>query len=305
MLKQPKQVLLMMAGAGLLALGLGGATATALYPEWLSRVPIVGQWMQPDKSPSEFSQPSAETSTVLPLVALPPTERAAQLEAIAAQAPSTDQYRARDLLAVDLINQNRGGAALSLLEGLEQDYPVLAPAVLAKRAQAYAASSQPEQATATWQALLQQFPDSPFAAEALYALGQTDAQALDQLLTQFPAHSRAIALAQDRLAQNPNQPQLLLLLARYGLHLKNSDAPLDRLVNEYSSTLTPQEWEAIAFAYWEKQRYSSASDAYAKAPATPLNLYRVGRGAWLGSRNRLRAVAVSSARTTTGSIGIH
>ncbi|MBD2462816.1 transglycosylase SLT domain-containing protein [Oscillatoria sp. FACHB-1407] len=288
MLKQPKRTLLITAGAGVLALALGGATAAALYPTWISRLPIVGQWIQPNEPSNEFSQASesSESSVVLSLVSLSPAERAAQLEAIATQASSTDQYRARYLLAMDLINQNRGGAALPLLEGLEQDYPVLAPAVLAKRAQAYTASAQPEQATATWQALLQQFPDSPFAAEALYALGQTDAQALEQLLTQFPAHGRAIALAQERLAQNPNQPQLLLLLARYGLHLNDGEAALDRLVNEYASTLPPQDWEAIAFGYWELQRYSSASDAYAKAPATPLGLYRVGRGAWLGDRTQ-------------------
>ncbi|MDX2215086.1 MAG: transglycosylase SLT domain-containing protein [Oculatellaceae cyanobacterium bins.114] len=289
MLKQPKHILLMTAGSGLIALVLGGVTAAALYPEWLSRVPIVGQWVS-SAEPNEFSQTSA-SSTVLSLVTLSAAEREGQLQAIAAQSASTDQYRARYLLAVDLINQNRGGAALPLLEGLEQDYPVLAPAVLAKRAQAYTASSQPEQATTTWQSLLQQFPDSPLAAEALYALGQTDAEALDQLISKFPAHARAIALAEERLTQNPNQPQLLLLLARHALHAKDSEAALDRLVNEYGATLTAQDWEAIAFGYWEKQRYSSASDAYAKVPATPLTLYRVGRGAWLGDRTQYAIAA--------------
>lgn len=284
MLKQPKKVLLITAGASLLALGLGGAAA-ALYPEWLHRVPLVGQWLQPDSPSSAGLNPSVEeASKTLSLAGLPAAERVAQLEAIATQAPSPDQYRARYMLAVDLINQNRGGAALPLLAGLEQEYPLLAPAVLAKRAQAYTASGQSNQAIATWQALLDQFPDNPFAAEAMYVLGQTNPQQLDQLLTTFPAHPRSIEVAQARLTQNPNQPQLLLLLARHALHLDAGEAALDRLVNEYGSTLTPQDWEAIAFGYWEKQRYSNASDAYAKAPATPLSLYRVGRGAWLGDR---------------------
>jgi soluble lytic murein transglycosylase len=284
MLKQPKHILLITSIAGLMALGLGGAAA-ALYPEWAYRVPVVGKWLQPDGKPTEQGI-AAEKSATLSLVTVPPPDRATELEAIATQTASVDQFRARYLLAVDSISQNRGGAALPLLEGLDQDYPVLAPAILAKRAQAYTASSQPDQAIATWRDLLQRFPDNPIAAEALYALGQSDPQAIEQLLSNFPAHPRAIEVAQARLAQNPDQPQLLLLLARYALHLEESEAALDRLVNEYGATLTPQNWEAIAFGYWEKQRYGSASDAYAKAPATPLTLYRVGRGAWLDDRTQ-------------------
>jgi soluble lytic murein transglycosylase len=287
MLKRHKREILLATGAGALALLLGASAATLHASGMMLELPLVGTWMrsqQTSKVPQELNLEEDNTSAVLPLVTVPSGERAGQLEAIVKASPSLDQNRARYLLAVDLINQNRGGAALPLLDKLEQAYPVLAPYILVKRAQAYAASGQAEQATATWQQLLQQYPDHPASADALYALGKTNPPFWDEMLQKFPAHPRAIEIAQTRLSENPNQPNLLLLLARHGLYLRDVDLVLDRLVNEYAAQLTPDDWQAIAFGYWEVQRYGSASRAYAKAPRTPLNLYRIGRGAQLSER---------------------
>ncbi|HEY9622077.1 MAG TPA: transglycosylase SLT domain-containing protein [Crinalium sp.] len=287
MLKRYKRELFIATGAGTLALVLGASAATLHSSGALFDLPLVGTWM---RSPHSSSPPDAlnlepdASSTVLPLATLPSGERAEKLQAIAKDAPSLDQNRARYLLAIDLINQNRGGAALPLLQKLEQSYPVLAPYILVKRAQAYTASNQPQQANATWQQIVQQYPDHPIAAEALYALGKTNPQYWDQILQNFPAHPHAIEIAETRLAQNPNQPTLLLLLAKHGLYLKDIDLVLDRLVNDYSAQLTPEDWEAIAFGYWENQRYGSAGRAYGRSPQTPLNMYRTGRGAQLGKR---------------------
>ncbi|NJM27717.1 MAG: hypothetical protein HC856_04810 [Pseudanabaena sp. RU_4_16] len=68
-------------------------------------------------------------------------------------------------------------AAISLLAGLETEYPVLADYVLLKRAQALTISSDPNGARTIWQQILSQYPKSPVAAEALYALGQSPATA--------------------------------------------------------------------------------------------------------------------------------
>ncbi|NJL87596.1 MAG: tail length tape measure protein, partial [Leptolyngbyaceae cyanobacterium SM1_1_3] len=71
-------------------------------------------------------EPAAD-SAVLKLVPLPADSRAEQLGAIAQGKTSLEQARARYLLATDLINQGRGGAAIDLLAGLERSIRHLAP----------------------------------------------------------------------------------------------------------------------------------------------------------------------------------
>jgi len=243
-------------------------------------------------SPSETYPPAMEElaleadedSQVLPLVNLEPAERAEALQAIAAGRRSLDQARARYLLAADFINQGRGGSALPLLEGLEADYPVLAPAILARRAQAQAATGDGEAARATWQQLLDDYPESPMTVEAKEVLGAENEALLEEAIARFPAHPRTLQIVLNKLVENPNQPELLLLLARHGVDLPDIPGVLDRLVGEYPDQLTPEDWEAIAFAYWENLRYDDAGKAYAQAPPTAVNLYRAGRGAHIGDR---------------------
>jgi soluble lytic murein transglycosylase len=278
-LNKYRKELLIVGGAGLAALTMGAMVAAVRQAS-----PSLWQSEPSDPVPAALDLSENETSAVLPLVALSPAERSPQLESIAKSKRSVDQMRARYLLAVDLIQQNRGGSAIPLLESLEKDYPILAAQILAKRAQAYAATGDSAQAEASWKALLEQYRDDPAAAEALFALGKTSPQYWDEAIAQFPAHPRSMQIAQTRLQQDPNQLPLLLLLARYGLYLPDSGSVLDRLMNEYESQLRPEDWEAIAFGYWELGRYGSAGYAYSKAPKTPLNLYRTGRGAQLGER---------------------
>jgi soluble lytic murein transglycosylase len=283
--KQRRKQIVLAAGAGVVALALGAAIPSMGRLSSIAQLPWFSQ-LRGNEASESAATTADKASEVLPLVAQSPEERADQLAAIANGRKSLDQSRARYLLASDLIQQGRGGTALPLLDGLERDYELLAPLVLAKRAQAYTASSQSDRAAATWKQLVEQFPDHAVAAEGLFALGQSDPQYWDQAIQQFPAHPRSVEIAQKRLSENPNQPQLLLVLARHGLYLKDITSILDRLTNEYASQLQPEDWEAIAFAYWENQYYGSAGDAYEKAPSTPLNLYRAGRGAQLGERRQ-------------------
>ncbi|ASC69298.1 hypothetical protein XM38_002250 [Halomicronema hongdechloris C2206] len=76
-----------------------------------------------------------ESTAVLTLAALAPQQRSARLQAMAQAPPSLNQYRARYLLAVDLVAQGKALQALEWLQELEQGYPVLAPYVLQTRAQ--------------------------------------------------------------------------------------------------------------------------------------------------------------------------
>ncbi|MGI0486005.1 transglycosylase SLT domain-containing protein [Pantanalinema rosaneae CENA516] len=264
---------------GLVTVLIGGVSAGAL-----------NRWQRPEEQTQptfELPQPDqVQVRQINALKSLPPTQRTEKLQAIAQQKPkaSIDQNRARYLLASDLLQQQQPQQALKQLDGLEADYPMLAPYVLRQRAQAYTQKGEQAQAQTTWKALLEQHPQAPVTAEALYALGRNEPKYWDQAIAQFPAHPRTIEIVQQRLKQNPKQPQLLLLVAKHGLHVDNYVSILNRLSEDYASQLTPADWEAIAFGYWEKQAYGKAGLAYARAPFTPRNAYRIGRGLQLGEK---------------------
>ena len=125
---------------------------------------------------AEPAQNAANTdSEVKTLVSLSPTERATQLDAIAVsksasanQQPASSKSRARYLLATDLIQQGNVTKALTLLDKLEQEYPLLASHIALKRAEAYQLSGDQDKAKKAWQELLKNYPTQPVVAEALY-----------------------------------------------------------------------------------------------------------------------------------------
>ncbi len=218
------------------------------------------------------------------LKALSPTQRTEKLETIAKGKESPERSRARYLLATELIQQGQGKKALEPLKGLEDSYPTLSAYVLKQRAQAYEQIGDRPKEQATWQQLLKAHPKEPVTAEALAALAQDNPRYGDQAIAQFPAHPSTIAIVQMRLKQNPKQPQLLLLIAKHALYAQNYVQVLDDLTDHYAAQLNPEDWEAIAFGYWEKQLYGKAGEAYMRAPDTPLNAYRIGRGLQLGEK---------------------
>lgn len=247
-------------------------------------------------------QPTAEEGTplgatdpesVLALALADPTSRQEELAAIATRPDHPDHHRARYLLAVDRIQQNIGGQALPLLEELEADYEALAPYVLVKRGQAQRAAGQDQAAIATWQTVMSDHGEHPAAAEALYQLGQSQPDQLDTLLSQFPAHPRSVAVAHQKLTTNPDSDAALdwlRIMARHGLHHPEVIPQVDRLVSEYGDRLSPDDWQAVGFAYWEKQLYGAAGRAYAQAEPSPQTLYRAARGSQLGGE-RVAAIA--------------
>lgn len=200
-----------------------------------------------------------------------------------ASVDSTDSNRNNFLLASDFLQRNEGLKALQALQGLEAKYPLLAPYVLLKQGQAYQLENKTQEAYTSWQALLTQHPNSPASAEALYFLGKSNPAYWQEAIDKFPAHPRTHDIVRELLEQNPHQPRLMVILAKYTPDDRDVDKIRDRLVAEYASQLTPQDWEAIADGYWSKWDYGKAGKAYAKAPQTPRNLYRAGRGYHLGN----------------------
>ncbi|MEL6262137.1 MAG: transglycosylase SLT domain-containing protein [Cyanobacteria bacterium J06626_6] len=259
---------------------------------------------QPSPVTTEQTNRAIRESAVLGLVRQPAAQRTATLASIAQQNEGLERDRARYMLATDFINQGQASQALPLLEDLENTYTALPAYVLLRRGQAYAALDQTEAATATWTELTRQYPDSPAAAEALYQLGQRDgnSNAWSSLIETLPSHPRSVSVALQRLSKaepdtaEPDSPapapeaadssqsaafdarSLLKNIAYHGVEHPNYVASLDRLVSQHSDALTPEDWAAVGFGYWEHQAYGRAGDAYAKAPATPRSLYRAARG---------------------------
>ncbi|MEA5541738.1 transglycosylase SLT domain-containing protein [Limnoraphis robusta Tam1] len=230
-------------------------------------------------------QESNDSERVIMLASLSAEKRQVELKDIAASSkPSTERSRARFLLASDLIQQKQAEEAIPLLAGLEQDYPLLGAQIVMKRAQAYEQMGDTAQAKQAWEDLLQRFPEDPTAAEALYVLGKENPEYWDRAIAEFPAHPRSVEIAQTRLKENPNQLPLLLIIAEHGIYLKDYGTYLEKLAQNYTGQLKPEDWEKIAFGYWEKQDYGKGALAYAKAPRTPRNLYRHARGLWLDDK---------------------
>ena len=211
-------------------------------------------------------------------IAKSPQERTVILQELASlEESSRDRTRARYLLGIDLLAQEKPAAALSYLKGLETEYTLLAPQILLQTALAYQQNGQTELFQSTLEKLIATYPQSPFVVDALYLLEPNNPQTDRKLIERFPAHPRTQKLARKLLQENPDRFELLLLLAKYS---READVyPLrDRLVLEYPAKLTPADWETLADGYWRDGDHRKAADAYTLASSTPRNLYRAARG---------------------------
>ncbi len=218
-------------------------------------------------------------SQVFPLVSLPTSERNSQLQFILENGSQEDQNRARYLLAVTALENQQAEVAIQHLQGLEKDYPLLAGHIFLKRAEAHRMQGDTAKAEAIWTEMLANADfNSAIVGEALYQLGKDDTQKWDTLLSQLPEHPRTHEIIKQRLADNPNQPELLKILAYQTPEAEGMGEVRDRLVNDYENQLTPEDWAVIAQGYWETWEYDKAGNAYGKAPKTPKNLYRHARG---------------------------
>ncbi|MEI6330839.1 MAG: transglycosylase SLT domain-containing protein [Pseudanabaena sp. ELA645] len=207
-----------------------------------------------------------------PLTYSPIDQRLAKLETQANQQDSTiDRIRARFVLADLYVNSRKPKEAIAALDKLEIEYPVLADFVLLKRAQAQTQARDLPSAKANWETILKNFPESSAAAEALFALGQTQ-----QLLDKFPAHPRSQEVVLRLLSQAPNRVDLLTHLATHFGDYKEVEPFLDRLVAS-SPNLTGDQWWAIADAYFNKFEFGKAANAYARATSNPITAYKYAR----------------------------
>jgi soluble lytic murein transglycosylase len=253
-----------------LGLGLGGL----MLGTWFG---IVSGWFPHLENPFASESRQKSVKTVLELASVPPSERRRTLESMAQSGNSQERSRARYLLASDLIAQKQGKQALQYLEGLEPQYQALAPYVALKQAQAHTLAGDRSSATATWQRIRQTYPKSPVVAEALYALGENQPKFWDEALAKFPSHPRSLEIAKLRLQKDINQPQLILLLAKYSPENPKNKTYLQSLTANSAEKLKPEDWATVGAVFWQNELYPQAIAAYSKAPNTPRRAYRLGR----------------------------
>ncbi len=234
---------------------------------------------------------------VLALALQPADQRQEALKTATQGRDALSRHRAQYLLALDLINSDRGGSAIPLLEGLEAEYPAMAPYIALALAQAQRAAGQTAAAQQTQQRILTEYADTGAIAPLLYELGQQDPAYWDQLVQQFPRHPKAAEVAHQRLTADPRRADalpLLMLMARAGLHRADAGAILLRLKTEFGGQLSPEDWQTIGFGFWRIDSYGDAGAAYAQASPSPRNLYRAARGLQVGGK-RDRAIALFTA----------
>lgn len=228
--------------------------------------------------------PDKSNSSVWSLVLQSPEARQQPLTQLAQGEKNLDCFLARYLLAADYVALKQGNQAIPLLEGLDQDYPLLAPSILILRARA--SGGDAVQAKKTWLELVNNYSNHPLAPEGLFELGKTEGKYWDQAIANFPAHPRTKEILQTRLLKNPNQPEALATLAIYHSDTKGISLVQERLLKSYrdstreglSQRLKPTDWEIIALSAWQAGNYGIAADAYALAPPSALSAYRHARG---------------------------
>lgn len=255
----------------LVACVVGASFLTPKLLEFLERQ-VISRWEE--KPEYRLDAPSE----VLPLVNLPAEQRKTALEAIASsEKPSLDRNRARYLLAVDALRKDFDGAkALEYLENLDRTYPILAPYIMLLQGRAYELNNEKEKAQKIWQEVINLFPDELVTTEAYYKLGSYDANFYQEAMKKFPQHPRTQEIVIKLLEENPQQKDLLLLLAEYNIVPENKGR-VDRLVKEYGKELEAKQWDIIGNYYWQTGNYNLVSQAYKQGTSTPEHLYRIAR----------------------------
>ncbi|MEM7727259.1 MAG: transglycosylase SLT domain-containing protein [Cyanobacteria bacterium P01_A01_bin.45] len=238
------------------------------------------------KRSEKVSEESAAKSAVLPLALLDSKERTAELEKIANGSASLERNRARYLLADDLIEQKQGKAALKWLDGLDREYKALSPYILLQKARAHDILGEDGKASDMRQAVLKRYPKEAAAAKSLYLIGLPEYQ--DKAIAEFPSHPLTSEIIRERLRQNPDQPNLQLLLAKHAAN-RNGIVPILDQLTQSTANLQPEDWKVIADSYWNQSEYGKAATSYENATSEPRNLYRIGRGYQYGSE-RERAI---------------
>jgi soluble lytic murein transglycosylase len=227
------------------------------------------------------SAANVSDSPVLRLASLPAADRATPLSEIVTQGGDRlSVSRAKYVLASDLIQQEQGSKALRYLENLEQDYPLLAPYVLWKRALANELMGERASMENNLEQLVANYPNAPVSVEAMERLGKKKPKLWEQALQKFPQHPRSLTILGNLMETEPRNTALMFrYLKSGGTRFQRGVEIADKLSTEYVPILKPEDWRLLAEAYIQNGLLDRASVPLSHSPATPENLLLIGQNA--------------------------
>lgn len=162
-----------------------------------------------------------------------------------------------------------------LLRGQGWGSDPLAALVLKRDALAAQALGDGRAAEQLWQRLWRRFPETPAAADALYALGQRQPALHTELRRRFPAHPAALAAALEAGPAAAARRDGALHLARHGVRWPGAAARLRQVCAQRSAAPDPRQRDQLAGALAELGDGEAAESCLrgtAPGPATQLAL---------------------------------
>jgi soluble lytic murein transglycosylase len=133
-----------------------------------------------------------------------------------------------------------------LLRGQGWGREALAALVLKRDALAAEALGNQAAADKRWRQLLQRFPQTPAAADGLYALGRDQPALRQTLLSRFAAHPAALAAALEAGPAAPARRDGALHLARHGVRWPGADQRLRQACLHKAAPLSPSQRDQLA-----------------------------------------------------------
>ncbi len=227
-----------------------------------------------------ISQDRVNQSEMEPiLTSIETSHRRLALEAIINRnSKSYSAIRAKYILASEAIDRQEADRALGYLQTLERDYPILTPQIIWKRAQAYKLLRQEPEFLRQLQLLDREHSRSPVVVEAWNIMGRQDEKYWNLAIEKFPSHPRTLSIIEQKIAQTPNRPDLLLILVKY---LDDSDPRrlkiTDRLVIEYPHDLKLEDWDLVGEIYWQNKVYNKVIVPLSRGNKTANNAYKIAR----------------------------
>ena len=230
------------------------------------------------------------------------------LERLRRFSPDPERRREASLLllrrqaAGDLISERR------LLRGQGWGSNELAALVLKRDALAAEALGDQAVAQQRWQQLVRRFPETPAAADGLYALGRQHPQLRQELRNRFPAHPAALAAALEAGPSDADRLRGALHLARHGVRWPGAGQRLRQACQSKAPAATPSERDQLAWGLAQQGDSAAALSCLKGSPPSPDTQLALGQALLSGDSTQqaqaqrlLLQLANSTPRSTQAS----
>ncbi|MEB3202770.1 MAG: lytic transglycosylase domain-containing protein [Synechococcus sp.] len=176
-----------------------------------------------------------------------PNTPTANLELVRRLSPDPQRRREANLLLLARQGQDPARER-RLLRGQGWGRDSLAALVLKRDALAAAALGEQTAAQQLWRQLWRRYPQTPAAADALYALGRDQPGLREQLLQRFAAHPAALAAAVEAGPSAPSRRDGALHLARHGVRWPGAAPKWRQACHNKTAAPTPNQRDQLAQA---------------------------------------------------------